>query len=51
MGVRAADQEWKRLLNQTIKESQGEIDRMLLSFGVPLLDDNDRPIAAAPAGK
>jgi quinoprotein dehydrogenase-associated probable ABC transporter substrate-binding protein len=51
MGVRAADQEWKRLLNQTIKESQGEINRLLLSFGVPLLDDNDRPIAAAPPGK
>jgi quinoprotein dehydrogenase-associated probable ABC transporter substrate-binding protein len=44
MGVRYADQEWKRQLNRTIRENQPAINRLLLSFGVPLLDDNDRPI-------
>jgi ABC-type amino acid transport substrate-binding protein len=44
MGVRYADQEWKRLLNRTIQENQPAINKLLLSFGVPLLDDNDRPI-------
>ena len=44
MGVRASDQDWKRLLNKTIAENQGEITRILLDFGVPLLDDNDKPI-------
>jgi quinoprotein dehydrogenase-associated probable ABC transporter substrate-binding protein len=41
MGVRGADQEWKRQLNRLIAENQPEIDRLLLSFGVPLLDDKD----------
>jgi quinoprotein dehydrogenase-associated probable ABC transporter substrate-binding protein len=50
MGVRAADQEWKRTLNRVIRDSQPDITRILLSYGVPLLDDNDRPITA-PATK
>jgi len=50
MGVRAADQEWKRELNRLIAENQPEINAILTSFGVPLLDDKDRPIGAgAPA--
>src|SRR5262249_19104755 len=44
MGVRYADQEWKRELNRTIREIQPVIKEMLLSFGVPLLDDDDRAI-------
>jgi hypothetical protein len=44
MGVRYTDQEWKRLLNRTIGENQPAINRLLLSFGVPLLDDDDRVI-------
>src|SRR5262245_45186427 len=44
MGVRYADQEWKRELNRTIRENQPAINKLLLSFGVPLLDDNDRAI-------
>ena len=42
MGVRAADQNWKRQLNKLIQENQGEINKILLDFGVPLLDENDR---------
>jgi quinoprotein dehydrogenase-associated probable ABC transporter substrate-binding protein len=45
MGVRAADQEWKRTLNKLIRENQKEINAILLDYGVPLLDEQDRPIA------
>ncbi|HEY7663484.1 MAG TPA: substrate-binding domain-containing protein [Xanthobacteraceae bacterium] len=44
MGVRFSDQEWKRLLNQLIAQNQPAINKILLSYGVPLLDENDRPI-------
>jgi quinoprotein dehydrogenase-associated probable ABC transporter substrate-binding protein len=43
MGVRHSDQEWKRLLNKTIAENQGAIDQILRDYGVPLLDENDKP--------
>jgi quinoprotein dehydrogenase-associated probable ABC transporter substrate-binding protein len=50
MGVRAADQNWKRQLNRLIAESQSDLNRLLLGFGVPLLDEKDRPITIdAPA--
>jgi quinoprotein dehydrogenase-associated probable ABC transporter substrate-binding protein len=45
MGVRYTDQEWKRLLNRKIQENQDVIHKLLLSFGVPLLDDKDRPLS------
>ncbi|MGI6851232.1 substrate-binding domain-containing protein [Mesorhizobium sp. 1B3] len=44
MGVRPSDQEWKRALNRVIRENQKEINDILISFGVPLLDEQDRPI-------
>jgi quinoprotein dehydrogenase-associated probable ABC transporter substrate-binding protein len=44
MGVRAADQNWKRQLNKLIAENQTEINRLLRDFGVPLLDERNRPI-------
>lgn len=44
MGVRNRDQEWKRQLNTLIREKQSEINKILLSYGVPLLDEQDRPI-------
>jgi quinoprotein dehydrogenase-associated probable ABC transporter substrate-binding protein len=46
MGVRPADQNWKRQLNKLIADIQGDINRVLLGFGVPLLDEKDRPITA-----
>jgi quinoprotein dehydrogenase-associated probable ABC transporter substrate-binding protein len=46
MGVRPADQNWKRLLNRLIQENQPAINKILFDFGVPLLDENDRPISA-----
>ena len=46
MGVRPTDQNWKRLLNRLIQENQPAINKILIDFGVPLLDENDRPISA-----
>ncbi len=51
MGVRPADQNWKRLLNRLIQENQPAINKILLDFGVPLLDENDRPITAEMTAK
>jgi quinoprotein dehydrogenase-associated probable ABC transporter substrate-binding protein len=44
MGVRPSDQEWKRTLNRLIKDNQTEINKILLGYGVPLIDEQDRPI-------
>ena len=51
MGVRSADQNWKRQLNRLIQENQPAINKILLDFGVPLLDENDQPINAETATK
>ena len=47
MGVRPSDQDFKRLLNRMIQENQREIDAILLSYGLPLLDEKDQPITSA----
>jgi len=44
-GIRHNEPDWKRQLNQVIRKRQAEFDRVLLDFGVPLLDDDDRLIA------
>jgi quinoprotein dehydrogenase-associated probable ABC transporter substrate-binding protein len=44
MGVRPSDQEWKRTLNKVIRENQVEINRILLDYQVPLIDENNKPI-------
>ena len=41
MGVRQGDDAWKRQINQVIAKRQGDIDKVLLEYGVPLLVDND----------
>jgi len=51
MGVRPADQNWKRQLNRLILENQPAINKILLDFGVPLLDENDKPITAETTTK
>jgi quinoprotein dehydrogenase-associated probable ABC transporter substrate-binding protein len=51
MGVRGADQNWKRQLNRLIQENQPAINKILLDFGVPLLDENDQPISAESPAK
>jgi len=44
MGVRHSDQNWKRDLNKLISQNRTEIDAILRSYGVPLLDENDKPL-------
>jgi quinoprotein dehydrogenase-associated probable ABC transporter substrate-binding protein len=44
MGVRQGDDLWKRKLNDVIRKRQADIDRTLLDYGVPLLDEQDQPI-------
>ena len=51
MGVRHTDQEWKRLLNRKIAENQDAITRLLMTFGIPLLDEQDRPLATDSIAK
>jgi quinoprotein dehydrogenase-associated probable ABC transporter substrate-binding protein len=51
MGVRRADQNWKRQLNLLIQENQPAINKILLDYGVPLLDENNQPIGTETATK
>jgi len=44
MAVRPADQEWKRTLNRLIMENQTEINKLLISYNIPILDDANTPI-------
>jgi quinoprotein dehydrogenase-associated probable ABC transporter substrate-binding protein len=48
MGVRHSDQNWKRELNRFISENQHAIGQLLASYGVPLLDEQDKPIQVGP---
>ncbi|HET7883716.1 MAG TPA: quinoprotein dehydrogenase-associated putative ABC transporter substrate-binding protein [Acetobacteraceae bacterium] len=45
MGVRRTDQDWKRRLNKLISENQQEIDKILTEYGVPLLDEQGKPLS------
>ena len=51
MGVRPADQEWKRTLNKLITENQAEINKLLISYNIPILDGTDAPITSATLSK
>lgn len=43
-GLRNQEDAWKHQLNDIIAKRQGDIDAILLSYGVPLLDDQGQPI-------
>jgi quinoprotein dehydrogenase-associated probable ABC transporter substrate-binding protein len=43
-GVRSLEDDWKRQLNLLIARRQGDIDAVLLAFGVPLLDEQSNLI-------
>jgi quinoprotein dehydrogenase-associated probable ABC transporter substrate-binding protein len=45
MGVRYSDQNWKRQLNQLIQTKQAAITEILLSYGVPLIDEDNHLVA------
>lgn len=47
MGVRRQENEWKRQLNRLLRKEQGAIDKILLDYGVPLLDEQDHLITQA----
>jgi quinoprotein dehydrogenase-associated probable ABC transporter substrate-binding protein len=51
MAVRPADQEWKRTLNRLITENQAEINKLLISFNIPILDETNVPITADTLSK
>jgi quinoprotein dehydrogenase-associated probable ABC transporter substrate-binding protein len=51
MGVRPSDQEWKRTLSRLIKENQAEINKLLISYNVPILDESDALITAETLSK
>jgi quinoprotein dehydrogenase-associated probable ABC transporter substrate-binding protein len=44
MGVRVNEPEWRRRINQAIQRHQPEITRVLTQYGVPMLDEQNRPI-------
>jgi quinoprotein dehydrogenase-associated probable ABC transporter substrate-binding protein len=46
-GIRQGETDWKHRLNDFITAHQGEINRLLLDYGVPLIDEQDRPVTAA----
>ncbi len=45
MGVRRTDQDWKRTLNRLIAENQDAINKILISYGVPIVDEEGKVIA------
>ena len=51
MAVRVADQEWKRTLNRLIMENQAEINKLLISYNVPILDEANMPITSETLAK
>jgi quinoprotein dehydrogenase-associated probable ABC transporter substrate-binding protein len=51
MAVRQADQEWKRTLNKLITENQTEINKLLISYNIPILDETNAPITSETLSK
>lgn len=49
MGVRQSDVAFRRRLNSVIARKQPEITQILRDYGIPMLDEQDRPAPAAPA--
>jgi hypothetical protein len=42
--VRRSDQDWKRTLNRLISENQGAINKILIGYGVPIVDEEGKAI-------
>lgn len=49
MGVRPNEPEWKHRINKFIAANRREINLILESYNVPVLDDQGNAVAAAPA--
>ena len=46
MGMRAGETTWKHQINDVIAKRQGDIDAILLEYGVPLIGEDNKPITA-----
>jgi quinoprotein dehydrogenase-associated probable ABC transporter substrate-binding protein len=46
LGVRNSDDHWKRQLNEVLKKRQGDIDKVLLEYDIPMLDEQSHLITA-----
>ncbi|WP_246702878.1 substrate-binding domain-containing protein [Starkeya sp. ORNL1] len=46
LGIRPGELNWKHQLNDFITANQPEINRILLEYGVPLLDEANQPMGA-----
>jgi quinoprotein dehydrogenase-associated probable ABC transporter substrate-binding protein len=44
LGVRPSDTDWKKQLNTVLTKRRADIEKILLSYGVPLIDDQGKPI-------
>jgi quinoprotein dehydrogenase-associated probable ABC transporter substrate-binding protein len=44
MAVRHSDQDWKRTLNRLIAENQDAINKILIAYGVPIVDEEGKAI-------
>jgi quinoprotein dehydrogenase-associated probable ABC transporter substrate-binding protein len=51
MAVRPADQEWKRTLNKLIMDNQAEINKLLISYNIPIIDETNAPITSETLSK
>ena len=49
LGVRVNEVRWKHEINDVITKRQGDIDRILLDFGVPIIDE-DNNLITEPRG-
>lgn len=48
MGVRAGEPEWRRRIDQALSRHADEIQAILKDYGVPLLDEQGKPVDPAP---
>ncbi|WP_020178599.1 substrate-binding domain-containing protein [Methylopila sp. M107] len=46
-GVRPGEDHWKHRLNDFISKNQDEINKILAEYNVPLVDEQDKPIAVS----
>jgi quinoprotein dehydrogenase-associated probable ABC transporter substrate-binding protein len=45
MGMRPNEIEWKRTINTVLRRREAEITKVLLDYGVPLIDEEGEPVA------
>ncbi|GGF01668.1 amino acid ABC transporter substrate-binding protein [Aliidongia dinghuensis] len=48
MGMRPGEPEWRHRVNGALEKHRAEITQLLVTYGVPMLDEQGRPIPPAP---